>query len=67
MVLPAGERRSVRSLRVGIRVECLLPDHSWETGIVEYEHPDGSYSILTENGDILPSVSRAQIRALSSY
>lgn len=67
MVLPAGERRSVRSLRVGTRMECLMPDHSWEAGLVEYEHPDGTYSIVTEQGEVLPSVSRAQIRVLSNY
>ena len=52
---------------VGTRVEVLLPDHSWESGLVEYEHADGTYSILTEFGDVLPSVSRAQIRVVGNY
>ena len=67
MVLPAGERRRRSMICVGTRVEVLLPDHSWESGLVEYEHADGTYSILTEFGDVLPSVSRAQIRVLGNY
>ena len=61
--LMASPERRRRSLKIGAAVEAMNADSRWSAGLVDYEHDDGTYSVLLDNGDVLSYVPRAKLRA----
>jgi len=57
------KRRRVPALQAGTDVQCRVRGHSdWLSGVIEYEHDDGTYSIILEHGEVVSHVPRSNIR-----
>ena len=40
--------------------------HFRSMGLVEFEHDDGTYSVLLDEGDVVPNVPRSRLRAIGN-